>query len=733
MRLVPYNFLIFLFILYSPFALGRYQVCSITINSADEIEVFKQFLPSSDFHFVELLPSKFNEAQDHSSHWFEEACETGVQCDMLVVSCHFGGICFGKSGYALPTELLEEKACKNECKGILSNVKEIFLLGCNTLAPKEKSSRTDEEYLDVLLDYNMAIEDAERVVAIRHTPIGTSFRPRMNFAFSGSDVIYGFYELSPFGKHSRQPLRNYFQSINSHFGSYARYLESGQHKRRRNHELFDSFGGTLDQVHVSLLEPKQEKFFHNKCLLYDEGERFAPRIQALQDIFESGESGSAFFAIDYFLNRNRKEIMEGAGRRIFRYIRTNKSFAGEFRSYYKHLHFLPYIKLAYLNVLEGFQWIDPFPLKVARKQGLLDLIQTPNSEAYTSLLVLLGNNQIKPGEIYISKEDLPEDYIQNIWCLFIFRQLRAEAPDWQSDILKFCKDNIAEKPGLCHAALNTLAHIHPRLEIAQEVVAFLDSKDNRLVYYTIRMLGQSKIKDCAVHEKIASFLASMTPWLREEALEALGFLRSPCTRVQSHIVKLLPNANEKTAKAVFWSLSRMDISSTSAQRRVIQYALHRTNNKTLVEQAFRSLENTSKFSDFTLSFFYEHLETRDNLDFLLFIVESLARNKKLRDLGIHYRFLQFQREDFVEFRNQREKFVEFKREVLKRMASLTWLHPEVQIGFLNYIRDEDPVVRRLAVNILRNINNLQTKTVRQIKALYESEKIVELKDFYSVL
>ena len=74
-----YKLLPFILIFYSSSAFGNYQVCSITINSSDEIETFKQFLPSNDFQFVELLPPTKSPGEEQSSHWFEEACVKRLQ------------------------------------------------------------------------------------------------------------------------------------------------------------------------------------------------------------------------------------------------------------------------------------------------------------------------------------------------------------------------------------------------------------------------------------------------------------------------------------------------------------------------------------------------------------------------------------------------------------------------------------------------------------------------------
>ena len=82
--------------------------------------------------------------------WFDKACASGIRCDQLVISGHFGGTFFGMSGNALSLSTLEAKGCSKSCEGILSHPYEVFLFGCNTLSGKEKDSRTPEQHLQIL-------------------------------------------------------------------------------------------------------------------------------------------------------------------------------------------------------------------------------------------------------------------------------------------------------------------------------------------------------------------------------------------------------------------------------------------------------------------------------------------------------------------------------------------------------------------------------------------------------
>ncbi len=191
--------------------LKKPTVCSMTINSEDEKQVFQKYL-GRDFNFIELASKK--------SNWFEEACHAGVQCDILLISGHFGLSFFGKNGYKLPLSKLEIRTCQTGCDGILKRPKEVFLFGCNTLASKRKDHRTPEEYIQVLVDDGFSRLQAEEISAFRYSPIGMETKDRMRRVFPNSK-IYGFYSQSPLGPYMRPLLNQYFKS----FVNYKDYIE----------------------------------------------------------------------------------------------------------------------------------------------------------------------------------------------------------------------------------------------------------------------------------------------------------------------------------------------------------------------------------------------------------------------------------------------------------------------------------------------------------------------------
>lgn len=705
--------------------LGKYQVCSITINSSDEIEMFKKNLSSDYFDFVELLPADSSQYAKYDSHWFHEACKQGYSCDILVVSGHFGGTFFGKSQFTLPTELLEEKSCNKSCSGVLSQVKEVFLFGCNTLARKAKDTRTYQEYLQVLLEDGMARETAERVVASRYSPLEAPFYKRMNFIFSGSSTVYGFDQLSPLGKHIRNPLDKYFKSINKSYGGYHQYLESEAYKRETNTELLNHLKHTtINQAYLPSLKPTQKDhaLFQNKCQLYDEQAPLESKVNSLKNIFDSGNSGSAFFAIDHFLGQNESLLFDTKkGREVFHSIRTNPHFYKEFSSFYKHLNHLPYIKIVYLNILKKFQWIDPVDHRFAVKKDLLNLIQKPDSESYVSVFLLLSHEQLKARNFYFSKKELPEDYIQNIWSLLILEKLQAQVPHLEDKILDFCRKG---EKALCYQALNTLAHISPKDATLKKAMPLLNQKDEGLILYTLRLLSQNKIPDYDIHEAVAYFLNHDSSWVRKEAFQSLLDLKTPYQSTQDQLAQVLFQTEDKErALSILKTFSRMNLKNPDTIDRLIKYINTYAQDEELFKAGIQALRSTRNITPLALDYFYWLLDDEGSTHQLYFILNQLAF-MGIKDRAFYDRLVQY-------FHHEQ---AQVRQKVLRNVNSLTWFHEEAQSGLLNYLTDKSPEIRKEASQLLRNIQNITFKTWQEILAIsekYDNQEIKNLIQFLS--
>ena len=156
--------------------------------------------------------TKYGTEGEGKRDWFLGACKQGIECDILVVSGHFGGSFFGTSGYRLGLPELQRRSCQKACDGILKKPREVFLFGCNTTAGKSQDHRTPEEYTRVLMEDGFSRRQAEQISAFRYSPIGQETKERMRQVFPHSR-IYGFHSQAPRGKSIAPRLKSYFESI----------------------------------------------------------------------------------------------------------------------------------------------------------------------------------------------------------------------------------------------------------------------------------------------------------------------------------------------------------------------------------------------------------------------------------------------------------------------------------------------------------------------------------------
>jgi hypothetical protein len=188
---------------------GRKTVCTITVNSPDERETFRRNLPADQYQFVELV-------ERGRPDWLASACRSGVRCDALLVSGHFDG---GDEFYSdrldaresLPVDELERASCSDSCPGLFSQLKEVYLFGCNTLNP-EALKHASAEAVRSLVRAGHSQADAERLTQLLNERHAGSNRGRMRQVFKDVPVIYGFSSKAPLGRSAAPVLERYFQA-----------------------------------------------------------------------------------------------------------------------------------------------------------------------------------------------------------------------------------------------------------------------------------------------------------------------------------------------------------------------------------------------------------------------------------------------------------------------------------------------------------------------------------------
>ena len=184
-------------------------VCTITVNSPDEKETFQRHLPPGDYRFVELV-------ERGRPDWLASACQQRVSCDALIISGHFDG---GEEFYTdrldtseyLSVQEMERASCSDSCPGVFSQLKEVYLFGCNTLKPEPRYNAS-AEIVRGLLRSGHSTADAVRLSGLLGERHGESNRDRMRHIFRNVPVLYGFSSKAPLGRSARPLLDRYFQS-----------------------------------------------------------------------------------------------------------------------------------------------------------------------------------------------------------------------------------------------------------------------------------------------------------------------------------------------------------------------------------------------------------------------------------------------------------------------------------------------------------------------------------------
>jgi hypothetical protein len=194
----------------TPFAeAGKQTVCTITVNSADEKEAFRRYLPQAKYEFVELV-------EPGRPDWLASACRAAVACDVLIVSGHYDGSTEFFSDRLevrefLPVGELERVSCSNSCPALFSRLKEVYLFGCNTLNPQPQSGAT-AEIVRSLVREGHSLKEARRQLQSLSAAHGESSRDRMRQIFKDVPEIYGFSSTAPVGPIAGATLSRYFRS-----------------------------------------------------------------------------------------------------------------------------------------------------------------------------------------------------------------------------------------------------------------------------------------------------------------------------------------------------------------------------------------------------------------------------------------------------------------------------------------------------------------------------------------
>lgn len=345
-------------------ALSKKTFCTITINSSDEREVLRKNLPADQWEIKELVPENWPEEERAEAEpvpaWLAKACQENIQCDALLISGHFGGTFFGKSGFQMSLEQMERASCHQVCAGIFKRPKEVFLMGCNTLAGKGRDRRTPEQYLQALLADGMERSRAEQTVALRYSPWGDKNLERMSNVFSSSAKIYGFDSIGPSGQNAAPMMSSYIKPLAA---NYASRLDKLSPTSPQNKEMKAAFRDTSFVESTGRISSASTAI----CYLEDEKISFLEKVRYVERELLGPTPMRNAPAIATWVKENQERGQEAEAEPYWQRIALNTSLREQFFKLIDQSQKLPSIEVQLIRFARNLRWYteDQFNTKMS--------------------------------------------------------------------------------------------------------------------------------------------------------------------------------------------------------------------------------------------------------------------------------------------------------------------------------------------------------------------------------
>jgi len=396
----------------APVRADRLQVCTFSFHGPEEVAAFEARLPPGDFEIIDLSPpSPLGQLSTSASAtplvaddrgWLQGLCRSDLRCDVLVISAEFAGRFFGRLGRSLSLQEMEEASCQRRCDGLFHAPREVFLLGCNTLATKDTDLRTPGGYLQVLLDHGFDQASAERVVAMRYGPLGPTFRESLRRIFMDVPRIYGFNTVAPIGLYTGPMLERYFTKV----GDYRRHLEQVRRDSPRNQALAKAFADT-SLVEITGLERSEAAAADRDliCSLYDERQTVLRRLQIVNEIMDRDDLLAFIPSVQVFFDRHPTDKISGDGHRLFDEIRGNKTARERILELVYQLD-ASALQLELGRFAEQMGWMSPAKLRALAIDAARKLLRRPLTSEVVDVMCEITKHQPIGNEF--RSADLPD-------------------------------------------------------------------------------------------------------------------------------------------------------------------------------------------------------------------------------------------------------------------------------------------------------------------------------------
>jgi hypothetical protein len=324
-------------------------VCSITVNSHDEKDLMRRRLPEGEFDFVELV-------ERGRPDWLASACRKGVRCDVLVISGHFDG---GTEFYSdrldvsesLPMDELERVACSDSCSGLFSQLKEVYLFGCNSLNA-DASRSASGEIVRSLVRAGHTQAGAEQLARLLNERHADSNRDRMRRIFKDVPAIYGFSSKAPLGPYAASTLEQYFQA-----GAAADFASG-----RPSSKLLSLFAPVSMTLASGMSDADaQAGYRRDVCRFFDDRLSLAQKLAFVHDLLGRPMAEVRMF-LDYI--ERHAGALSDAERQSPAVARVLEAIAADVKARERYLEFVrdadqPSVRARMIEVAGRLGWLTP--------------------------------------------------------------------------------------------------------------------------------------------------------------------------------------------------------------------------------------------------------------------------------------------------------------------------------------------------------------------------------------
>ncbi|HZZ92915.1 MAG TPA: hypothetical protein VFE23_10145 [Usitatibacter sp.] len=363
-----------------PLPAERETVCTITVNSTDERDVFRRELPEDRYRFVELV-------EHGRPDWLASACRAKVRCDVLVVSGHFAGSEFYSSkptiDETLKVDEMERAICTQSCPEVFSHLKEVYLFGCDTLKPDAVKSATPELVRAWVADGEPA-PDAERDARALSERYGESSRDLMRRLFAHVPVIYGFASLAPLGRVSGPMLEHYFRSGPEVAVGSGR-VSAGLLRLFAPSSMVVTSGQADDEPYAA--------YRRETCRYYDARQSLAERIGSVHEVL-AGDATALRMSFDrveaFFGAIDAAARARDGTAQAMRTLASDAPAASRYLALTRHTRD-PALRLRMVALARDVGWLDAQGERAEQRSLVRDVVSDP-SMAYGEVELVCGLN-----------------------------------------------------------------------------------------------------------------------------------------------------------------------------------------------------------------------------------------------------------------------------------------------------------------------------------------------------